>query len=67
MNKIKKQEMIKQFQYHEGDMGNSAVQGDDVRCVPYFNCVLVVGIMTIRIKNLQAHLKMHRMVGKQVL
>ncbi|XP_065907082.1 small ribosomal subunit protein uS15-like [Dysidea avara] len=46
LNKIKKQEMIKQFQYHEGDMGNSAVQ---------------VGIMTIRIKNLQAHLKMHRM------
>jgi len=54
--------MIKQFQYHKNDLGNSAIQGENVCYVLNLRYILLVGIMTVRIKNMQEHLKMHKMV-----
>ena len=45
MTKEKKQEIIKEFQLHEGDVGSSEVQ---------------VAILTYRINELNEHLKEHK-------
>lgn len=45
MTKEKKQEIIKDFQLHEGDVGSSEVQ---------------IAILTYRINELNEHLKIHK-------
>lgn len=61
--------MIKQLQSREGDIGSTPVQSELFNSITIVVmmvvCNFIVGIMTVRIKALQAHNKIHPKVTIQ--